>query len=321
MKKGYNKDEIINLLQELYISIQQPITNKILKETKNMPTDKVFVRLFGSWQNACKEANIPFERESGFNKGLNSKESLRLGEEKLDTTGCLMKVILYNNANDIVVEYQDENKYQFHTSYTNWKKSKYTNPYAKTIFNIGYLGNTVSKINGIKKDSYKVWYAMMQRCYKECYERKPTYLNCLVCDEWLCYENFEKWYNQNYYMVNDEKMHLDKDIIHKGNKIYSPDTCVFVPQGINKIFTKRERFRGDYPIGVCLDKKGEKYIACCNKFDKSIYLGYFNTIIEAFNMYKKHKEEYIKEVADLYKDQIPSCLYKALYKYQVEITD
>lgn len=318
MKRNYTKEEVIKLLQDLYIQINKPITSKDIIDAEEIPKYGVFNRLFGSWQNACNEANIPFGQAD--RKGRQTWTN-RLNEEKIDSRGCLMKIVEYNNAMDIVVEFQDEHQARIHTNYGNWKKNRCKNPCAKTIFNKGYLGNSVSKIDGVKKESYKVWYAMIQRCYKECYDEKPTYYPCEVCEEWLCYATFEKWYNENYYQVNNEVMHLDKDILFKGNKIYSPETCIFVPQGINKIFTKRDRFRGDYPIGVRLDKKSGQYAAFCNKFGKTIYLGVFGDPINAFKMYKKHKEKHIKNVAELYKCNIPDKLYKALYKYEVEITD
>lgn len=185
------------------------------------------------------------------------------------------------------------------------------------------MGNTCSKINNIKKESYKVWYSMMQRCYKECFDKKPTYLQCYVCEEWLCYEQFEKWYNDNFYTVNNEQMMLDKDILCKGNLEYCPEKCLFVPQSINKLFTKRQLHRGMYPIGVRYDFRCDRYIASCSngKRRQIKYLGYFNNSRDAFNAYKIYKEKLIKKIADKYKDEIPYKLYEALYKYEVEITD
>ena len=318
MRKSYSKEEIVIILQDLYNKIQKPITNKILKEMDNMPTEKVFKRLFGNWQNACKETNIPFQRKIE-NCGRKN-EINRLGEEKIDSLGCVMKIVKYNNANDIIVEFQDIYKGRIHTNYSNWKKNNCKNPFSKNKYG-GYLGNTVSKINNIKKDSYKVWYAMLQRCYKECYDNKPTYYSCEVCDEWLCYANFEKWYDKNYYQIDNEVMNLDKDILCRDNKIYSPETCIFVPQSINKLFTKHDRFRGNYLLGVSYDNRTMTYYARCNKFGKEVHLGNFPDELSAFKAYKFYKEKYIKDVADLYKSQIPNKLYNAMYLYQVKITD
>lgn len=114
-------------------------------------------------------------------------------------------------------------------------------------------------------------------------------------------------------------MDLDKDILKNGNKIYCPKYCVFVPQQINKLFTLRTLNRGAYPLGCHLD--GNKFTVKLNKFGNEVLIGRTNNINEAFSIYKYEKEKYVKEVADLYKDNIPLKLYEALYKYQVNITD
>jgi hypothetical protein len=115
-------------------------------------------------------------------------------------------------------------------------------------------------------------------------------------------------------------MDLDKDILHKGNKIYSSDTCVFVPQFINKLFINRNADRGILPLGV--KTCGKKYYVQCSSGNRVIKnLGTYSTQIEAFNVYKKYKENLIKEVANEYKDKIPNRLYTAMVNYEVEITD
>lgn len=320
----YTKDEIIDLLINLYKKNKTPITATILGNDNVMPTFKVFNRLFGSWQNACEYAHIPYDKkEINVKNGKYHRLKNRVGEEKLDKNGCVVKIVEYNNANDIVIEFQDEYRYKLHTTYRNWTKHSFDNPYNKSIFKVGCIGNTSSKINGVKKDSYKVWYSMMQRCYKECFDKKPTYLQCFVCDEWLLYENFEKWYNDNFYKIDDEQMMLDKDILLKNNFLYCPELCVFVPQTINKIFTKRQLHRGNYPIGVHYDKKSNKFVAACNSGGRRQikHLGYYNNPNDAFLSYKQYKEQYIKNTADKYKDKIPNKLYEAMYKYEVKITD
>ena len=120
-------------------------------------------------------------------------------------------------------------------------------------------------------------------------------------------------------------MHLDKDILVKHNKIYSPDTCIFVPERINELFVKNNKKRGEYPIGV--NPHGNKFRVKCWLIDpktgKSKYkhLGLYDTQEKAFQVYKYYKERNIKEIADYYKEYIPEKLYDALYNYEVEITD
>lgn len=167
---------------------------------------------------------------------------------------------------------------------------------------------------------------MLSRCYSAKFqEKRPSYIGCSVSDDWLYYPNFKKWYDENYYEINNKTAQLDKDILIKGNKIYSADTCVFVPGFINNLFTKRQKLRGELPIGVNYDKASKKYRAQLNIFENGKKtrknLGYFTTPEEAFEVYKQAKENYIKETADNYKDKIPAELYEAMYSYRVDIND
>ena len=115
---------------------------------------------------------------------------------------------------------------------------------------------------------------------------------------------------------------LDKDLLTKGNKVYSENTCVFIPKEINSVLTKRTASRGEYLIGVCWHKRDKAFIARLGKNKgKRENLGYFKTEIEAFNAYKIAKESFIKEQANKWKSQINNRAYEALMNYNVEITD
>jgi hypothetical protein len=151
-----------------------------------------------------------------------------------------------------------------------------------------------------------------------------TYLDCSVCEEWHNYQSFCEWFDENYYTIEGENVALDKDILHKGNKIYSPENCCFVPQSINSLFTKNDVVRGNLPIGVRM--MGNRYNARISIKNKEVkkkkHLGMFDTPEDAFyNGYKPFKEQYIKQEAERYKNIIPNILYEALCKYEVQITD
>lgn len=183
------------------------------------------------------------------------------------------------------------------------------------------IGNTSTKDeNGKNKKSYVYWSNMLKRCLNKKYQDiQPTYIGCSVCDEWITFENFERWFDKNYYSCNEETMCLDKDILVKGNKTYSPDTCVFVPKFINNIFTFNNVNRGNLPMGISIND--DVYQVIFKQFGKSTYIGNFKDKDLAFQAYKLEKEKYIKLVADKYKDSIPTKLYDAMYKYKIEITD
>lgn len=246
----------------------------------------------------------------------------RLGEEKYNYQGCLMKIIEYNNANDLIVEFQDEYKYKKKCHYTKFEDGGISNYYFKSLHGIGCLGNTKTKNGNITKKSYSVWSSMIERCYTKKYK---AYEDCLVCDEWLCFENFEKWYDENYYEVEKESTQIDKDILYHNNKTYSANNCIFVPQSINTLFTKRKNGRGRYKIGVQYNERLRKYIASCSVFSKEFklnpYLGCYKTEEEAFVVYKEQKEKIIKMVAEKYKDKVPIRLYVAMLDYSVDKND
>ena len=121
-------------------------------------------------------------------------------------------------------------------------------------------------------------------------------------------------------------MNLDKDILVKHNKIYSPETCIFVPQAINLLFVKSDKSRGESVIGTSLYKNGKYQVRCYminpeTGKSKIKHLGYYDTQEKGFKVYKYYKERNIKEVADYFKRQIPDNLYQTLYNYIVEIDD
>lgn len=250
----------------------------------------------------------------------------RLGETRMMNCGEIAFIVNYVCYNDITVQFKKTGEL-VKTTYSNFKKGKIKSRFTPSVFGVGYIGYEKSiDENGELYDSYIRWKSMLKRCYYDkCQKTCPTYKGCCVCEEWLNYSNFKKWYDENYYEIENQTMNLDKDILVKNNKIYSPNTCVFVPQNINTLFTKNNKSRGKYPIGVCKPNNSNKFKAQCNTFyngkSKLKGLGYYNTIEDAFNAYKQFKETEIKQMADYYKDKIPDKLYEAMYNYKVEITD
>jgi len=247
----------------------------------------------------------------------------RVGEIGINNKGEIMKIVKDNGFKDITVQFKNENGLSnVKTRYNHFKSGYVKNPLFRSIFGKGFIGNGAYKAKINKKATYQyvTWCHMIKRCYDVEYHRKHnTYINCDVATEWHNFQNFAQWYDENYYKINEERMQLDKDILFKNNKLYSPDTCVFVPKAINVLFVNKISKRGEFPIGVSLNKN--KFRVQCGNQGENIYLGTFNTINEAFATYKEYKENHIKEVADYYKNQIPEKLYRAMYRYKIEITD
>ena len=242
-----------------------------------------------------------------------------LGREYKTKEGYNVKVVEYKNYNEVVIMYN--NGYKTKSKMSHIKSGNIKNPYHPSVHGVGYFGDGEykSKINRKKVNMYTSWCNMLGRCYNEKEVLKfPTYKNTIVCKEWHNYQNFAKWYDENRKDYMDNSWDLDKDILIKGNKIYSPETCCFVPQEINTLFTKRNSERGELPIGV-YDKDGRYASQIRIKGIDNIYLGTFTTPEEAFKAYKIAKEQYIKEVADKWRGLISEKVRQAMYNYQVEI--
>lgn len=255
------------------------------------------------------------------------RKGYRVGEIKTNINGSNMKIIEYKTRANILVEFLDSGV-TTSTNYTSFINGTVTikNPYEKTVYEVGFIGEGKYKSYANKKQThyYKTWCGILRRCYsKNEKEKFIAYRDVTVSDEWLNFQNFCKWYDDNYYQVDGEIMHLDKDILVKGNKVYSKETCVYVPVRINSLFVKNDSRRGMLPIGVTYDEQVGKYIARCSGGikKKTEHISTHNTPEEAFHAYKINKELVIKDTANLYRGKIPNKLYEAMINYKVEITD
>ena len=160
---------------------------------------------------------------------------------------------------------------------------------------------------------------MMCRCYCEATKKHTSaYLDIGVCKEWHNYQIFAKWFENNYYEVGKERMCLDKDIIGKHNHIYSPKTCIFVPQKINGLFVFGNSSYTNLPVGVYYDSSRNKYVAQYGSDASIKRIGQADSPHEAFLMYKEAKEKQIKEIAQIYKSKIPEYVYDVLIDYEVD---
>ena len=189
-----------------------------------------------------------------------------------------------------------------------------------TVYGVGF-NDVAFQIKVDKKHiwQYQLWLSMMGRCFSEKFKQhRPTYEDVTCCDEWLSFANFLEWLNKEVeYKGKPEGMELDKDIIVKGNKTYSPDVCSLVPKAVNLLLLDSGATRGIYPVGVCFDKGRGKYIARLRCFGKMKHLGYYTTIESASFAYKIAKEAQIKIVATQYKDVLSPAVYESLMGWEV----
>lgn len=192
----------------------------------------------------------------------------------------------------------------------------------KLVFGVGI--NDVdyvvhSRVNGkqVVSQSYRKWKNMLKRCYSEKYQAKyPTYVGCTVCDEWLTYSNFEKWMETQDWVGRQ----LDKDLLTEGNKVYSPTTCVFVDHMTNSFVVDCRAGRGEWPIGVCFEKKNGKFKAnCSNPFTgKMEHLGMFTCPEQAHRAWLKRKHELALQLADTQSDERVAKALRERYALNIQ---
>ena len=240
------------------------------------------------------------------------------GEEYETGKHGKVRVIEYRSATDIVVQFENT-EYVTITSTGNLRKGFIKDKSVPSVRGFGIVGDvSIRDEQGIIEKEYRKWEFMLDRVYGR---PKKSYLECTVSAKFQRYIDFKTWCNIQIGFDQDGWV-LDKDILVKGNKIYSPETCCFVPSEINAIFIRQQYIRGKHPIGVWFDKQSGTYQAdlCVGRKQRK-RLGCFDTPEEAFYAYKQAKESYIKSLAEKWKDQIDPRVYEALLRYEVSIDD
>ena len=236
------------------------------------------------------------------------------------------KILKYNDTANVEIQFLNTG-FEMVARLDHIRNGNVKDPYVQSVHGIGIVGTKYpSTINGVVTKEYTLWQSMLRRCYSDSSKKEyPTYEGCEVSENFKYYEYFYEWcHKQIGFGVdgNGNSFQLDKDLLVKGNKVYSETICVFLPNEINSLLTKRTASRGEYLIGVSWSETNKAFIARVNKnTGKSKHLGSFKTELEAFNAYKEAKETYIKEQAEKWKSQIDERAYNALMNYQVEITD
>ena len=239
------------------------------------------------------------------------KKLNRLGEKHTTNEGYEVEITKYISNGEVEVTF--ENGFKVECQFIRIKKGKIKNPYHKAVCGVGFFGAGIYKsvFNKLVMKNYSTWSSMIKRCYdKKEQEKTPTYKGVTVCEEWHNFQNFAKWFEDNYV----EGWRLDKDLLYPDCKTYSPETCCFIPHEINMQFTERTR---RYLTGI--SKVGNSFEVKISINGKIIHLGHFKTIEEASFAYQKARKEYIKTLAEKYKSKLPEQVYQALINYQVQI--
>lgn len=170
-------------------------------------------------------------------------------------------------------------------------------------------------VKGVWCPYYRRWNRMLQRAYSS----KPSctsaaYYGVTVCEEWLTFSNFKAWMETQDW----EDKHLDKDLLVPGNKVYSPETCVFVDSTVNGFILDCVSKRGDYPQGVTLRKDSGKFRArCCNPFTgKYEALGQYSSAGEAHKAWVSRKYELALALASTQTQEIKDALINRFKEFK-----
>lgn len=241
----------------------------------------------------------------------------RLGDTICNNQGCKMSIVRWDTAKYIDVQFED-GTIVCNKQYGSFKRGCIENPNLPSLFGIGYFGQGIySSVDeyGNKTKNYISWYNMFKRCYSTSYK---TYKNVSVCEEWKCFQNFAKWHEENYDPRTMQTWDLDKDILCPECKEYSPDNCAFVPHMLNTLFivniTRKDK---NLPSGIYKIKNKFKAEFRIKDYSNDGYLGLYLTVEEAEFKVNEAKENYIKNLINMHKENLDPRVYTKLKDFKI----
>ena len=245
------------------------------------------------------------------------KDKIIAGQVRNTNEGGSFTVIEFHSSTNVIIKHNDEFGHIAKVSSDQIRKGSIRNPFHPTLYGVAYMGvgEHRAKINGKIVPHYSIWSGLLTRCYCPIrLKERPSYIGCRLSKDFLCYQNFAEWYTSHEsYGLGYE---IDKDLLVKGNKIYSADTCTLLPRELN-IAIRVDRGKGSkLPVGVLENKVGG-YTASLKISGKDNHLGTFKTVEEASIAYVKAKEAYVKEVSLKWKGQIDTRAFEALMNWTV----
>jgi len=234
-----------------------------------------------------------------------TKKYLRthIGEEHITKEGYIAKIIDGGSKNRYCTVNLDG--ITMEVQYVNLKNKVLRNTNHPTVYDKGFIGIGKYSIREEKAKStkYRIWVDLLRRVYsKKSLIKNPTYANVKVCEEWLNFQNFAEWFNNSNYQ---EGWALDKDLLSGTSKIYSPDTCIFVPQEINNFMTNIKVTNTSGFIGVSWYKPSGRWLAQIQTREGKKHLGLFDDPEEASLAYIKARKSEAFKYRKLFKEVLP----------------
>lgn len=186
-------------------------------------------------------------------------------------------------------------------NYCSIKKCSVKYPYHKSVCGVGFIGEgTYSYRNNMKL--YKIWFAMIQRCYSIKQQKiQPTYKDVKVDNDWMNLQQFGIWYDNNYI----DGYQLDKDLLSTASKLYSPNTCLFIPHELNLFLTNIKSSNTSGYTGACFDKSSGKWASSINISGKKKHLGLFSSKEKASEIYIEARRAQAEIMKEIYKNELP----------------
>lgn len=247
------------------------------------------------------------------------KRSIFEGDEFISKKGDVCRVVNYVSSLKVEVEFYEYVKTRRFCRAGDLRRGDFKDPFKPRVFGLGYLGDgdIPAWENGRPTTAYQIWSGAMTRCYSKSNVQKgraKSYRDCTVSEEWHCFATFAKWFAEN--KGYREGYSLDKDLLVKGNKVYSADTCCFLPKELNLLISV---LRGENILGLIGVSKAYngKYVASVRMDGTTKKLKIRDNLLEAGNDYIEAKEAFVKEQAILWKDKIGEKEFKALMNWRV----
>lgn len=264
-----------------------------------------------------------------------SAESESIGEREVtvgsvwasNSYGCFT-VLEFKHSKDVTVAFKSTG-YKVSVTSDAVRTGLVKDRLSPTVNGVGFIGSGkfYAKSGGVETGEYKAWRNMLERCYSGDYQsRHPSYIGCSVCSDWHNYQNFAEWYNANH-PRDGKRYQIDKDISIPGNKVYSPEGCLFVSRDVNAFTMDRGAMRGRFMIGASLNKRSGRFIANCrNSFSKKgEHIGCFGSELEAHLAWRDRKSELAYELAMIQdRDEVKRALLRwklALDNFEIHKID
>lgn len=225
-----------------------------------------------------------------------------------------VEVIEYRGSSEIIIRFLDSGNIQT-TRQRSLLKGVCVDKGKTKIFGVGVndYNGIVTRMEGDKKvydKFYLCWKSMLQRCYdaKEL-QKHPSYEKNSVCESWHSLSNFKLWFDQNYV----EGFQLDKDILTPFTNVYSPETCWFIPQNLNKLLAIKKC--PNKLKGVYLDGKSYSVVIGAGERGKTTFKKGFTSEEDAYDFYVTNKRDFLIRTLEENKEFLDKEKYYKCYKF------